>query len=61
MDSTCPSLMVERNVPVELTEDVCQFGKALKPYRLVRNVYPTNRFCCVPNVITSQKTLRISL
>ncbi len=49
--------MVERSVPVELTEDVCQFGKALKPYCLVRNAYPTSRFCFVSNVTTPQKVV----
>jgi hypothetical protein len=29
--------MAERSVPVGLTEDECQFGKALKSYRSIRN------------------------
>jgi hypothetical protein len=51
--------MVERSVPVRLTEEVCQFGNALKPYRSIRNAYPASRFPVAPNVITPQKIVRV--
>jgi hypothetical protein len=34
---TIISIIVERSVPVGLTKDVCQFGKALNPYCSIRN------------------------
>jgi len=47
--------MVERNVPIGLTEDVCQLGKTFSRHCSIRNAYPAARFCIASKANLSPK------